>query len=442
MRCLILIIFSLASVMALAQHNNRSARDLQFRFGNPGARSLGLGGAFVALADDATAPVANPAGMVRTEKRSFSLELNASRDENEVPFAGGRVVQTNLFELDYQLETESFPETTFRAPYTAVVWPSNAWRFSVFAHQQADVLREYNTDFIYVCLLRDEDCVDNPNFAFAPGRDILDMEIWNLGVSVGRALTDRVSVGLSVFHADLDYRSDTVSDLPTATSTVRVEKLARGNDTDSGLIAGMLWRATDALSVGGTYKHQPSFDYTAILNADRPVTGVPANFETVSPFNIPDSLALGISINPVDQATLNLDVNRVYYSQITDDFIDFIFEGGLESDITQELDDVTEIHLGFEWVFLSLPNPLSFRVGYWLDPYHAPINSVEDSQLLGESVSDPNLRDIFFLEQFTHDTNHYSVGLGWTFGLKLQLDLAFEYSERSTNGTVSGIYRF
>lgn len=36
----------------------------QFSFSNPGARSLGFGGAFVALADDATASFANPAGLV------------------------------------------------------------------------------------------------------------------------------------------------------------------------------------------------------------------------------------------------------------------------------------------------------------------------------------------------------------------------------------------
>jgi long-chain fatty acid transport protein len=33
---------------------------------NPGARSLALGGAFVALADDATAAFANPAGLTNS----------------------------------------------------------------------------------------------------------------------------------------------------------------------------------------------------------------------------------------------------------------------------------------------------------------------------------------------------------------------------------------
>ena len=45
----------------------------QFSFPNPGARSMGLGGAFVALADDATAALANPAGLVQLAAPEVSI---------------------------------------------------------------------------------------------------------------------------------------------------------------------------------------------------------------------------------------------------------------------------------------------------------------------------------------------------------------------------------
>jgi hypothetical protein len=48
--------------------------DFQFSFSNPGARSLGFGGAFVALADDATAAYANPAGLVQLIQPEVSVE--------------------------------------------------------------------------------------------------------------------------------------------------------------------------------------------------------------------------------------------------------------------------------------------------------------------------------------------------------------------------------
>jgi hypothetical protein len=43
--------------------NTETFSGFQFNFNNPGARALGMGGAFVAVADDATAVVANPAGL-------------------------------------------------------------------------------------------------------------------------------------------------------------------------------------------------------------------------------------------------------------------------------------------------------------------------------------------------------------------------------------------
>ena len=47
---------------------------LQLSFSDPGARSMGFGGAFVALADDATAAFANPAGLVQLLKPEVSIE--------------------------------------------------------------------------------------------------------------------------------------------------------------------------------------------------------------------------------------------------------------------------------------------------------------------------------------------------------------------------------
>jgi hypothetical protein len=47
---------------------------LLFSFSNPGARSIGLGGAFVALADDATAVYSNPGGLVQLARPEISID--------------------------------------------------------------------------------------------------------------------------------------------------------------------------------------------------------------------------------------------------------------------------------------------------------------------------------------------------------------------------------
>ncbi|HEU4521328.1 MAG TPA: UPF0164 family protein, partial [Thermoanaerobaculia bacterium] len=65
-----------AAVPASAQNTDiESLAGLQFNFSNPGARALGMGGAFLGLADDASAAEANPAGLTILRKAELSLEV-------------------------------------------------------------------------------------------------------------------------------------------------------------------------------------------------------------------------------------------------------------------------------------------------------------------------------------------------------------------------------
>src|SRR5215813_3237443 len=69
------ILIALIAVPAVAQNTDiESLSGLQFNFGNPGARSLGMGGAFLGLADDASAAEANPAGLTILRKPEVSIE--------------------------------------------------------------------------------------------------------------------------------------------------------------------------------------------------------------------------------------------------------------------------------------------------------------------------------------------------------------------------------
>src|ERR1051325_8553322 len=69
------IICTLLALPLAAQNTDiESLSGLQFNFGNPGARSLGMGGAFIGLADDASAAEANPAGLTILRKTEFPVE--------------------------------------------------------------------------------------------------------------------------------------------------------------------------------------------------------------------------------------------------------------------------------------------------------------------------------------------------------------------------------
>src|SRR5204863_6634438 len=76
------ILIALVALPAAAQNTDiESLSGLQFNFGNPGARSLGMGGAFLGLADDASAAEANPAGLTILRKREVTLEVRNYQEE-------------------------------------------------------------------------------------------------------------------------------------------------------------------------------------------------------------------------------------------------------------------------------------------------------------------------------------------------------------------------
>src|SRR4029453_19508395 len=77
MRRSLLLVMLCAFAAPLAAQNTdiEAVSGLQFNFGNPGARSLAMGGAFLGRADDASAAEANPAGLTILRKPEVSVEL-------------------------------------------------------------------------------------------------------------------------------------------------------------------------------------------------------------------------------------------------------------------------------------------------------------------------------------------------------------------------------
>src|SRR5688572_25334919 len=61
---------------------------LQFDFLTPGARSLALGSAFIGLADDATAAISNPAGLLALSRPEVSFEGRYRRFDSPFLVAG------------------------------------------------------------------------------------------------------------------------------------------------------------------------------------------------------------------------------------------------------------------------------------------------------------------------------------------------------------------
>jgi len=81
---LAIVVTLAAAGPSLAQLDDDSSSAIQFNFNPPGARSLGLGGAFLAVADDATAAFTNPAGLVILREREVFAEVRQT--SSSVPY--------------------------------------------------------------------------------------------------------------------------------------------------------------------------------------------------------------------------------------------------------------------------------------------------------------------------------------------------------------------
>src|SRR5687767_1539721 len=126
----LLLIATLVALPVMAQNVDIEALSgLQFNFGNPGARSLGMGGAFLGLADDSSAAETNPAGLTVLRQPEISFELRDERDSQSVAVSGTfpdletgtSTTRTPASQIAYAAGVLPFERVTVAAYYHRVV---------------------------------------------------------------------------------------------------------------------------------------------------------------------------------------------------------------------------------------------------------------------------------------------------------------------------------
>src|SRR5204862_8029114 len=75
-----------------AQVESALLSKVSFNLSNPGGKSLAMGGAFTAIADDATAALANPAGLGLLS--SFEVGISAKRTDDVIGLVTARATAT------------------------------------------------------------------------------------------------------------------------------------------------------------------------------------------------------------------------------------------------------------------------------------------------------------------------------------------------------------
>jgi long-subunit fatty acid transport protein len=413
---------------AFAITDNEANASLPFSFSNPGARAMGMGGAFLGLSDDASAAYTNPAGLTQLVSPEIALELRSV--DTETRWLDGGNVQYNPFNssgLDYSSQSD----TTTSLRSFSFVYPGERMSFAFYRYE----IVNYETDFQSAGATWTTG--DGSGFFgdIFPYDVNANLEIETYGAAMGFKVNDRFSLGLGVNYYLLDISATTDRiDAPTGGTIVREASL--NGDGGWGFNLGARWVATDWMSVGLSWRYAPDLGYDSLLTApDAPGQ----SFLTETDMNVPDVFGIGFSFRPSDAWIINFDVNRVFYSQITDDL-----NSAFGSDQVTELDpiklkDGTEIRLGTEYTFAT-KYPFSIRVGAWHDPAHEMIYRGTPAPTDFNTTFLPPINAATF-SAGRGSTTHYTFGMGMAFS-NFQIDLGADFSDISDQVSLSGVYRF
>lgn len=417
---------------------------LQFNFSNPGARSLGLGGAFAGLADDATAAFANPAGLVQLSQPEVSIEGRSWSFSTQIT-EGGRVFGSPTgIGLDTApgLRFGRSEANTSDVSFLSFVYPKGRGSVSVFRYQLAkfEVASRTNGFFsrdplgIQGTERRDERTQST------------NVDIASWGVAGAYRVTDTFSVGLGIVYSqsdleivdrEFDVINETVEGifgaLPLTPDRLEFRSTITGDGTDVTFNAGLLWQFKPQWSLGGFYRQGPEtpaevggFIGPLFEDFDEIPTAVPGSPVRLgqTTLAVPDVFGLGFAWRSLDgAATVSFEWDRVQYSDLFAALDRTVMD--LES---FGLGDVDEMHFGFEYAFLRSRPVVAVRGGWWRDPAH---------QLKYSGV------DVFDRAIFNggEDTEHYALGVGLAFE-SFQVDLGADFSDFVDTLALSGIYSF
>lgn len=463
MRKLLVVLFLAAPVFA-QNVDIEALSGLQFNFGNPGARSLGMGGAFLGLADDASAAEANPAGLSILRKPEVSIEgrnyqeqqlfttsgtfpavsrsaFTNYSDRVSLTFASAVLPIKNKFTLGLYYHEPLHNEgggvvAPFEDPVTGDITPLPNFYLPAENNQivgdpitrQQCLDRRAETKNPFSCL----------EFRVDPFVSALEVRQRTFGVAGAWQIHPRFSIGVNVRHQRFmesaftfrfSQQFDPKQIVVQATANVKNGQVETTEESDTTFGVGFKWTPIDKISIGGVYKKGPSFD-APLFYADTASQFEFSQVATTS-FHIPDVAGIGVSVRPIPVLTINADAVHVKYSNLVDDFVSAVADVRT-LDEPFKANDVTELHLGAEY-FFAVKVPFALRAGYWRDPAHSiewngPVNRPD---FIAESMLYPK----------GEDQNHYSVGGGFAWP-KFQVDFAYDTSKYYKVGSLSLVTRW
>jgi long-subunit fatty acid transport protein len=326
-----------------------------------GARAIGMGGAFIAVADDATAASWNPGGLIQLERPEVSAVGEAS----------GRI-ESNRFRTN--------PEASGKQPvvgaglnYLSAVYPFTFWDHNMVVSLNYQHLFDFSREW---------------NFSLNSGsaKYVFDYEqtggLYAWGLAYALQITPELSFGFTLNLWDDGLYENGWQQ--TVGTRVRIPQFHIYNETwktdrfsfsGFNVNLGALWSINDDITLGAVFKTPFTADLTHVMSgserSDRRSPLEPVQTVTTQEhLDMPMSFGVGVAYRFSDHLTVSGDI----YSTMWQDFILTDAKGRQSCPISglsarkSHIDPTIQVRTGAEYLIIQPKYVVPLRAGFFYDP--------------------------------------------------------------------------
>ena len=333
-----------------------------------GARAIGMGGAFIGVADDATAASWNPAGLIWLEKPEVSIVGDYSLRKEEI-YSSQRPEINNTARVDHT-----------QLNYFSIAYPFHFHR-NMIVSLNYQRLYDFKRSFTYrrnyfSSSLDLEQYIDYQQSGF----------VGALGLAAAVQITPKISLGLTLNlwtekllwqnGWEESYKEHSIGTIGGLKTTIDTQ-IDHSYSDFSGLNGniGVLWNITYNFTVGAVFKSP----FTASIKHEYRIEQVQTfgqpfitNDQEDVELDMPLSYGLGFSWRFSDTFTVDIDLYRTQWS-------DYILTDGNGNEFSpidgrpksySNVKDTTQLRMGCEYLFILEEKDIviPIRTGIFYDP--------------------------------------------------------------------------
>lgn len=385
-----------------------------------GARAFGMGGAFIAVADDATAASWNPGGLGQLEKPEISFVLRGQNYRAMSPAGSGFDIGSGLFGFT---GAEDRKGTSYGIEFISFTYPIRLGKFKIVpqvSYQRAISyhLETRTNDVLFDGVMALPFGQTSYNFkGYSSDTEKFSGGIDAVTVSLGTRLFERFNIGISANFMFNGFTGRTTQSMMGLLSPVGMPSAGgRGMVTRDGRISvdvkginfnvGILVDVLENLKIGAVYKNTSStrVNYEGSHRIDMNVEGTPFTtgdeaYTGANDIRWPETWGVGVSFRPIDTLTFSMDFTSTRWSRtvIKDfehpyfgkyetiyfpsfipsrfEFGDFVLEG-------KQL-DTRQFRVGAEYVLIGGRTLFPVRAGFFTDTQYFPDSSGDAISFFG-----------------------------------------------------------